>query len=79
MSLPRSRRVAAATALGLVVTNIGALYRMRYVFMMLLMILATEGLRQTIRLVSAKKETRVFERLPFIKSLVRIMDQLQKA
>lgn len=36
------------TALGLVVTNMGALYRMRYVFWMLLIILGAEGLRRTL-------------------------------
>ena len=36
-------------ALGLVVTNVGALYRMRYVFVMLLVILGSHGLKQTLR------------------------------
>lgn len=38
--------VAGAAALGLVVTNVGALYRMRYVFVMPLVVLACEGAKQ---------------------------------
>ncbi|MBA3442761.1 MAG: hypothetical protein H0T92_23170, partial [Pyrinomonadaceae bacterium] len=36
------------TTLGLVVTNLGALYRMRYVFWMLLIILGVEGAKQVL-------------------------------
>jgi uncharacterized membrane protein HdeD (DUF308 family) len=36
----------SVTALALVVTNIGALYRMRYVFWMLLIIVGAEGILQ---------------------------------
>ena len=32
-------------ALGLVVVNVGTLYRLRYVFLLLLIVLAAEGLR----------------------------------
>jgi hypothetical protein len=38
------------TALGLVVTNVGALYRLRCVFVILLVILAGEGMRHTLHL-----------------------------
>jgi hypothetical protein len=41
-------------ALGLVVTNVGALYRMRYLFVILLVILGSEGIRLTFRLISSK-------------------------
>ncbi|MBD0372243.1 MAG: hypothetical protein ICV60_15480 [Pyrinomonadaceae bacterium] len=47
--------ITAATALGLVVTNVGALYRMRYVFTMLLVILGSGGILHTLRLISSKK------------------------
>jgi hypothetical protein len=40
--------VAGVTALGLVVTNVGALYRLRFVFVILLVILGCEGIRQTL-------------------------------
>lgn len=42
--------VMGAVSLGLVVVNIGALYRMRYVFVILLILLASEGARFTIEL-----------------------------
>jgi 4-amino-4-deoxy-L-arabinose transferase-like glycosyltransferase len=40
--------ITGATALGLVVTNVGALYRLRFVFVILLVILGCEGIRQTL-------------------------------
>jgi hypothetical protein len=40
------------TALGLVVTNVGALYRFRYVFVMLLMIIGSDGIRRTLRCIA---------------------------
>jgi hypothetical protein len=48
-------------ALGLVVTNVGALYRMRFVFVMLLVILGSEGIRQTLRLISSKRSLSAVE------------------
>lgn len=53
--------IMGMTALGLVVTNVGALYRMRFVFVMLLVILASEGIRQTLRLISSKRRLTVGE------------------
>lgn len=41
--------LAGALALGLVVTNVGALYRMRYAFVVPLVMLGSEGLRRVIR------------------------------
>lgn len=46
--------IMGTTALGLVVTNVGALYRIRYLFVILLVILGSEGVRQTLRLISSK-------------------------
>ncbi|MBA2734800.1 MAG: hypothetical protein H0U54_18205 [Acidobacteria bacterium] len=46
-------------ALGLVVINIGALYRMRYVFWMLLIILGAEGAVQAYSLWSSKRRSEV--------------------
>jgi hypothetical protein len=40
--------ITGVTALGLVVTNVGALYRLRFVFVILLIILGCEGIRQTL-------------------------------
>lgn len=54
--------VAGATALGLVVTNVGALYRMRYVFVMLLVILASEGVRRVMRRASSETGPQVESR-----------------
>lgn len=48
--------IMGMTALGLVVTNVGALYRMRFVFVMVLVILGSEGIRQTLHLISSKRE-----------------------
>lgn len=45
--------IMGTTALGLVVTNVGALYRIRYLFVILLVILGSEGIRQTLRLISS--------------------------
>jgi hypothetical protein len=36
------------TALGMVVTNVGALYRFRYLFVMLLVIIGSDGIRKTL-------------------------------
>jgi hypothetical protein len=47
--------ITGAAALGLVVTNVGALYRMRCVFVILLVILGSEGIRQTLRYVYLRK------------------------
>lgn len=47
--------VIGVTALSLVVTNIGALYRLRCVFVVLLVILGSEGIQQTIHLISSKR------------------------
>jgi hypothetical protein len=41
--------------LGLVVTNVGALYRMRYVFVMLLVIIGSHGFRQTLRCITSAR------------------------
>ena len=49
------------TALGLVVVNVGTLYRLRYVFLILLIIIAAEGAAH-IREVLAKKAREVRER-----------------
>jgi hypothetical protein len=53
--------IMGMTALGLVVTNVGALYRMRFVFVMLLVILGSEGIRQTLRLISSKRSLSAVE------------------
>jgi hypothetical protein len=46
-------------ALGLVVVNVGALYRLRYVFLMLFIILAAEGASRSLDQLSKKlRETR---------------------
>jgi hypothetical protein len=45
-------------SLGLVVTNVGALYRMRYVFVMLLVILGSYGFRQTLRYIASVRTRR---------------------
>lgn len=45
-------------ALGLVVINVGALYRMRYVFLILLIILATEGARLAFASVARMRSSR---------------------
>jgi hypothetical protein len=50
-----------AISLGLVVTNIGALYRMRYAFWMLILPLGAEGARQARDLWLAKRERAVQE------------------
>jgi hypothetical protein len=42
-------------SLGLVVINVGALYRLRYVFVILMIILATEGARLTLEVFGKKK------------------------
>jgi hypothetical protein len=42
-------------SLGLVVVNVGALYRLRYVFLILLIILASEGAAQTLDLCKRKR------------------------
>ena len=47
-----------AVSLGLVVTNVGALYRMRYVFVMLLVILGSYGFRQTLRYIASVRTRR---------------------
>jgi hypothetical protein len=44
--------LTSMTALGLVVTNVGALYRFRYVFVMLLMIIGSDGIRRTLRCIA---------------------------
>lgn len=44
--------LTSMTALGLVVTNVGALYRFRYVFVMLLVILGSDGVRRTLRYIA---------------------------
>jgi len=38
--------LSGCVALGLVVTNVGAIYRMRYIFIMLIVILGIDGIRQ---------------------------------
>ncbi|MDT4897471.1 MAG: hypothetical protein QOH25_2548 [Acidobacteriota bacterium] len=48
--------VTGVTALGLVVTNVGTLYRLRFVFVILLVILSSEGIRQTLRYASLMKK-----------------------
>jgi hypothetical protein len=40
--------LSGCIALGLVVTNVGAVYRMRYIFVMLIVIIGIEGIRQTL-------------------------------
>jgi hypothetical protein len=47
--------VTGVTALGLVVTNVGALFRLRFVFVILLIIPGCEGIRQTLRRASLMK------------------------
>lgn len=47
--------VIGATALGLIVTNVGALYRLRFVFVILLVMPGSEGLRQSIHYLSLIK------------------------
>lgn len=47
--------ITGATALGLVVTNAGTLFRLRYVFVILLVILGSEGLKRTFRCTSLLK------------------------
>lgn len=47
--------VMGAVSLGLVVVNIGALYRMRYVFVFLLIVLASEGARFALELYKKEK------------------------
>jgi hypothetical protein len=46
---------AGLIALGLVVVNVAALYRMRYIFWILLIILSAEGARQLFPSLSLKK------------------------
>ena len=47
--------VAGLLALGLVVVNLGALYRIRYVFMILIIVLAGAGIRHTLDLIAARQ------------------------
>jgi hypothetical protein len=47
--------ITGVTALGLVVTNVGALYRLRFVFVILLIILGCECIGQTLRQASLMK------------------------
>ncbi|HEV7798856.1 MAG TPA: hypothetical protein VGO73_11900, partial [Pyrinomonadaceae bacterium] len=46
-------------ALGLVVVNVGALYRLRYLFSILLIILASGGVAQTLEWISKKRSIHV--------------------
>jgi hypothetical protein len=50
-----------AISLGLVVTNIGALYRLRYAFWILMLPLGAEGARQARDLWTVKRESAVPE------------------
>jgi hypothetical protein len=47
------------TALGLVVVNVGALYRLRYLFLLLLIVLAAGGATRVLELLSAKARGRM--------------------
>jgi hypothetical protein len=50
--------IIGAMALGLVVTNVGALYRMRYLFVILLVMLGSDGIRVTLRSIAdARRRT----------------------
>jgi hypothetical protein len=50
--------ILGLTALGIVVTNIGALYRLRYIFVILLVMLGADGIRLTLRyFASARRQT----------------------
>jgi putative peptidoglycan lipid II flippase len=50
-----------STALGLIVTNLGAIYRMRYFFWFLLILLGTEGVVSTLQSIKASNRVAGFK------------------
>jgi hypothetical protein len=55
--------IVGITALGLVVTNIGALFRLRYLFVMLVVMLGADGIRVMLRYIAAARRRPAGEKL----------------